>query len=65
MKIAHIEIFRNTDGTVTISDAYSLDDNRVVFPIEMIPTISKALSIIYDKSNGQSEIIFEDGEEDE
>ena len=65
MKIAHIEIYKNTAGTVTIIDNSSMDDGYIVFPIEMIPTISKALYLIYEKSNKQSDIIFGEGEQDE
>ena len=67
MKIANIKVYKNLDGTVSIRDIQSLDDSSslIVFPIEMIPTISKALSIIYAKNNGQSDILYQDGEEDE
>lgn len=65
MKIAGIEIFKNANGTVSMRDTDSFDDSILAFPIEIIPTITEALLMVYNQNGGKSKIIPDEEDEDE
>ena len=58
MKIANIELFKNQNGTISILDMNT--DDCCAFPVELIPTIIKALNILYKESNKSSDIIYDE-----
>lgn len=57
MRIADIEIFKNSGGTVSVRELNSLTDSVVSFPIELIPSIVDMLHTIYNQNGGKSDII--------
>lgn len=63
MKTANIEIFKNSDGTLTIKDDEC--NGFVSFPIELIPTIVDMLHIVYNQNGGKSDIIPDEEYSDE
>lgn len=65
MKIADIEIFKNANGTVSMRNTGSFDDSLLAFPIEIIPSITEALLIVYNQNGGKSEIILDEEYSDE
>lgn len=60
MKIANVEIFKNKGGTISMSNTDDNYSEPCAFPVEMIPTIIKALNIIYEESNKSSDIIYDE-----
>lgn len=60
MKIANIEIFKNKGGTISMQNTEDNYSEPCAFPVELIPTIIKALQIVYEKSNKSSDIIYDE-----
>lgn len=62
MIISNISIYKNENGTATISNDEVLDSGYVYFPIELIPSIIECLNRLYLKNNGKSDIREDENE---